>query len=86
MIVFSHTDSGIVFSTTTFPICLPYESNEIPEKWQRRTVEVVGFATEDFSGSVGDQMKVAEMEVFSHETCNGKLDTLLAQNKECKCT
>ena len=47
-------------------------------------MEVVGFATKDFSGSVGDQMKVAEMEIFSLATCNGKLDALLKQNKECK--
>ena len=63
---------------------MPYESNQNEKKWQRRTVEVVGFATEDFTGSVGDRMKVAEMEVFSHATCNGKLDTLLRKNKECK--
>ena len=65
-------------------MCLPFETNENPEKWPRRTVEVVGFATQDFTGSVGDRMKVAQMEVYSHATCNAKIDTLLKQNRECK--
>ena len=78
------TDPGIVFSKEAYAICLPYETNENPQKWSKRTIEVIGFATKDFSGSVADRMKVAEMEVYSHATCNDKIDTLLKENKECK--
>ena len=60
------------------------ETNEIADKWQGKTVEVIGFATTDFVGSKADSMKVAEMEVFSQAICNNKLNTVLEQNKKCK--
>ena len=82
----STTDSGLAFSKEVYPICLPYETNEIADKWQGKTVEVIGFATTDFVGSKADSMKVAEMEVFSQAICNNKLNTVLEQNKKCKST
>ena len=84
MLFLSPTDSGMAFSEDVYPICLPFETNEIADKWERRTVEVIGFATKDFIGSKADIMKVAEMEVFSQATCNRKLNKLLEQNRECK--
>ena len=66
---------------------MPYETNEIADKWEKKTVEVVGFASSsDFSDSYskGDQMKVASMEVFSQAACNDKLDYLLEENRQCK--
>ena len=47
-------------------------------------MEVLGFATQDFSGTKGDTLKVASMDVFTQSTCNDKLEKKLAQNKECK--
>ena len=47
-------------------------------------MEVVGFATEDFSGTKGDVMRVAEMEVFTQITCNIKLDKKLDDHDNCK--
>ena len=82
----STTDSGLAFSKEVYPICLPYETNEIADKWQGKTIEVIGFATTDFVGSKADSMKVAEMEVFSQAICNNKLNTVLEQNKKCKST
>ena len=49
-------------------------------------MEVVGFATQDFSYSKGDTMKVANMDVFTQSTCNAKLEKKLEKNKECKIT
>ena len=66
---------------------MPYETNEIANKWEKKTVEVVGFApSSDFTDSYskGDRMKVASLEVFSQATCNDKLDNLLKLNRECK--
>ena len=82
--MFFSTEDGISFGTTTQPLCLPTTSNEDPKKWQNRKVEVVCFATKDFSGSRGDVMKVAELDVFTQRKCNAKLDAKLKQNKECK--
>ena len=65
-------------------MCLPTASNENTNKWENRRVEVVGFATQDFSGTKGDTMKVANMDVFTQSTCNAKLDKKLEKNKECK--
>ena len=78
------TGNGIGFGLKTHPICLPTESNEDPQKWKNRKVEVVGFATDDFSGTKGDTMKVANMDVFTQSTCNAKLDKKLKQNDDCK--
>ena len=47
-------------------------------------MEVLGFATQDFSGTKGDTLKVASMDVFTQSTCNAKLEKKLTQNKECK--
>ena len=60
------------------------QSNEDPNKWENRRVEVVGFATQDFSYSKGDTMKVANMDVFTQSTCNAKLEKKLEQNQKCK--
>ena len=78
------TDNGIGFGLRTYPVCLPTTSNEDTEKWENRKVEVVGYATQDFSGTKGDTMKVANMDVFTQSTCNAKLDEKLEKNKECK--
>ena len=77
-------DDGISFGLVTHPVCLPYESNEDPNRWKDKSVEVVGFATQDFSGSKGDTIKAAHMTVFSQSKCNKKLDTKLESNKQCK--
>ena len=49
-------------------------------------MEVIGFApsTGDFSGTRGERMKVAEMEVFTQTTCNVKLEQKLINHEECK--
>ena len=65
-------------------MCLPTESNEDPKKWENRKVEVLGFATQDFSGTKGDTLKVASMDVFTQSTCNAKLEEKLEKNKKCK--
>ena len=59
--IISLAEEGISFSDKTQPICLPHQSNEDPDKWLNRKVEVLGYATKDFSGSKGDVMRAAEM-------------------------
>ena len=80
------TENGIGFGLRTYPICLPTTSNDNPQKWKGKTVEVIGFApsTGDFSGTRGERMKVAEMEVFTQTTCNVKLEQKLINHEECK--
>ena len=68
----------------THPLCLPISSNEDPKKWENRNVDVVGFATQDFSGTTGDIMRVATMKVFTLATCNDILHKKLEINDECK--
>ena len=78
------TEDGISFSRTIHPICLPYVTNEDAKRWENRNVEVVGFATKDFSGTKGQRMKVANMNVFTQATCNAVLDQRLDENEVCK--
>ena len=78
------TEDGISLGRKIHPICLPFETNEDPKKWENRNVEVVGFATKDFSGTTGDIMRVATMNVFTQETCNAVLDQKLETNDLCK--
>ena len=80
----SSVDDGIGFSLLTHPVCLPFESKNDPNRWKDRKVEVVGYATKDFSGSKGDVMKAAHMTVFTQSKCNNKLDDKLTKNKNCK--
>ena len=84
ILFFPQIEPGIIFSSKTYPICLPFESNGNHEKWQNRNVEIVGFATQDFTGSKGDVMKVAEVDIFSRSKCNTELDKELDKNKACK--
>ena len=83
LLIFS-TEDGISLGRKIHPICLPFETNEDPKKWKNRNVEVVGFATKDFSGTTGDIMRVATMNVFTQETCNTVLDQKLEINDLCK--
>ena len=78
-------DNGIEFGLLTYPVCLPITTNEDQNKWKNRRVEVLGFATQDFSGTRGDIMRAAEMDVFTQPKCNAKLDKKLQDNKNCKC-
>ena len=36
---------GISFGRIIHPVCLPFETNENPKRWENRNVDVVGFAT-----------------------------------------
>ena len=73
------TNNGINFDDNTQPICLPYESNEDPDKWLNRKTEVLGFATKDYSSSEGDVLRAAGMTIFNQTTCNVSLDKKLQQ-------
>ena len=84
MLILYFSDDGIGFGTQIHPVCLPFESNENPKKWENRNVNVVGFATQDFSGTKGDRMKVASMNVFTQTKCNDLLNQKLDVNRECK--
>ena len=79
------TDRGINLHPRSdiHQICLPTKSNDNPEKWKNRIVETVGYATDDFSGTRGDRMKVARMTVFEQSTCNANLEKKLEDNKAC---
>ena len=79
------SDNGIDFGLVTYPVCLPISSNEDPNKWDKRKVEVLGYATQDFSNTRGDIMRAAEMDVFTQPKCNEKLEKKLQDNKDCKC-
>ena len=80
------TDDGIKIGRLTFPVCLPTSSNVDAKKWENRRAEILGFApsTSDFSGSKGDSMKVAHMDVLTQETCNALLEKKLDDNEKCK--
>ena len=82
------TENGINFGLIAYPVCLPTTSNEDPNKWKNRHVEVLGFAATnyDFSGSKGDVLKVAEMDVFTQSQCNVKLKEKFENNQKCKYT
>ena len=75
---------GIPFSLTRHPICLPTESNVDTKKWNGENVDVVGFAVSDFAGTKGDRMKVANMEIYTQDYCNARLQDKLNKHKECK--
>ena len=65
-------------------MCIATKSNEDPKKWENTPVDVLGFATQDFTNSKGINLKSAELNVFSQETCNKKLAENLVKFKECK--
>ena len=82
--VFAPTEPGLIVTPLVHPLCLPFESNEDPNKWKNTEVEVVGFATQDFSNSKGDRMKVAKMRVFTQDECNIEREAELMTINECK--
>ena len=77
-------DSGLIFNAFVQPICIATKSNDNPEKWLNKPVEVLGFATKDDSGSGGTSLKSAKVQIFSQKTCNAKLEKKLATVKACK--
>ena len=82
--IFVSTESGLILTTIVHPLCLPFESNEDPNKWKNFEVEVLGFATQDFSYTKGDRMKVAKMRVFTQNECNIEREIELTRIKNCK--
>ena len=67
-----------------FPVCIATASNEDPKRWEDTPVEVLGFATQDFTNSKGINLKSAKLNVFSQDTCNDKLALKLETVKECE--
>ena len=67
-------DYGLIFGKNVQPICIATQTKDDPNKWQNATVEVLGYATQDNTGSNGIDLKSAKLQVFSQKTCNEKID------------
>lgn len=82
--IFLFSDPGFTFTEKVHPICLPVESNTNPFKWNEENVEVLGFATQDLSGTRAESMKVANVFVFTQDKCNSVLEEKLHISTLCK--
>ena len=65
-------------------MCLPFEASEDPLFWNEKPVEVLGYATRDFSGSKGDLLKNADMFTFTQDVCNKKIEKAMDDSQKCK--
>merc|ERR1711971_792347 len=70
---FKIKEDGLFFNKKVQPLCIATKTNNDPQKWQNKTIEVLGFATKDDSGTVGVSLKSASMTVFTQKTCEKKL-------------
>ena len=53
------------------PICVPEESTDDPNKWERETVDVIGYAYSGFT--VNNNLKETEMKVLNSQFCDEKV-------------
>ena len=82
--IFVSTERGLTLTTKVHPLCIPVESNEDPKRWEDEEVEILGFATRDFSYSKADTLKAARVFAFTQQKCNIKLEEKLKKIEECK--
>ena len=53
------------------PICVPEEPTDDPNKWERETVDVIGYAYSGFT--VNNNLKETEMKVLNSQFCDEKV-------------
>ena len=77
-------DDGIdFFNFKTHPLCLPFEANEDPQFWNENPVEVLSYATQDFSGTKADSLESIDMFTFTQDDCNTKIEKALDKYQKC---
>ena len=53
------------------PICVPEEPHDDPDKWERATVDVIGYAHSD--STINNNLKETEMQILDRESCDEKV-------------
>ena len=62
------------------PICVPEEPHNDPNKWERQTLDVIGYAYSGFT--VNNNLKETEMQVLNNEFCNDKVREKIEEAKK----
>ena len=53
------------------PICVPEEPHDDPDKWERQSVDVIGYAYSGFT--INNNLKETEMRILNREFCDEKV-------------
>ena len=79
------SDPGITFNEITQPLCIPFETNEDPLRWDQRQFDVLGYATPSLNNNLASgRLKMMRMLTFTQSECNKKLKEKLDENQKCK--
>ena len=62
------------------PICIPEEPHDDPDKWERVSVDVIGYAS---SGTtINNNLKVTQMQILNREFCDGEVMEKIEEGKK----
>ena len=64
------------------PICVPEEAHNDPNKWERQSVDVIGYAYSGFT--VNNNLKETEVKILNNELCNDKVREKIEAGKKGK--
>ena len=59
---------------------IPEEPHNDPNKWERQTLDVIGYAYSGFT--VNNNLKETEMQVLNNEFCNDKVREKIEEAKK----